>query len=391
MGFKRAFEHPVWLVGFRPFFILAFVAGALLPLVWGLAFWGVAPFSAVASFQWHAHEMLYGFGWAVLAGFLLTASKNWLKIRGLHGAGLALVAALWALERAVIALHFTAGPWPYAAVLVASGLSVAAVVAYVVGCLIRYRRQDTFNDNYFFVIALPLFLIGKGLLLSERHYLAGWWISIGVFRVAFAVMFERTITQFMKNTFAVEITRNRALDSAIKVCVVASIFAVFLPGLAAAVLLFVTGGLLLIRFFLWSPATGLKRFEIAIMYVGYLALTSHFLMEGLRFAGHLNLVGTFSVHVFTFLCMGVVIPGMLIRISQGHTGRKLVFTWSDRAAIYSMMLAAAFRLLLPQLLPQHYQLWIVLAGAGWTVCFTLLGWRLVPFLLKPRIDGKVHA
>ena len=44
---------------------------------------GAGPFSVV---QWHAHEMFFGFGWAVMGGFLLTSTKNWVHIRGYHGA-----------------------------------------------------------------------------------------------------------------------------------------------------------------------------------------------------------------------------------------------------------------------------------------------------------------
>jgi uncharacterized protein involved in response to NO len=79
--------HPLWLVGFRPFFALACLSGVTcrclgadvrrrqLP----------APTAAFTAIQWHAHEMFFGFGWAMLGGFLLTATKNWVKIRGYHG------------------------------------------------------------------------------------------------------------------------------------------------------------------------------------------------------------------------------------------------------------------------------------------------------------------
>jgi hypothetical protein len=49
--------------------------------------------------QWHAHEMLFGFGGAVLIGFLLTASKNWVGVRGIHGKSLMFLSILWISER----------------------------------------------------------------------------------------------------------------------------------------------------------------------------------------------------------------------------------------------------------------------------------------------------
>lgn len=385
-------SHPIWLVGFRPFFIFAFLSGALLPILWGLAYSGVFNLSrwGLTSFQWHAHEMLYGFGWAVLAGFLLTASKNWLKIRGLHGWGLVLVASLWLIERIVVFLYFSRPGWPFGFMAVFSSLSVFAIVGYLVTCLVRYNKQDSFKDNFFFVIALPIFLIAKFLLLSKSHYLEGWGLALGVFRLAFAVMFERTMTQFMKNAHGVELVRNSYLDYAIKVSVALSIFAVFVPSTLASFLFFIAGLLLLIRFFMWSPRVGFKKFEIGIMYIGYLFLAVHFFTESIRIAGIFVGVGTLSVHIFTFLCMGVVIPGMLIRICQGHTGRKLVFTLSDRIAIWSIFVASFFRLVMTQIAPEFYQTWILLSGIGWMVCFSTLGARLIPFLLKPRIDGKEH-
>jgi uncharacterized protein involved in response to NO len=64
-------------------------------VLWALIFSGTlapppAPFSPS---QWHAHEMFFGFGWAVLGGFLLTSTKNWVKIRGYHGTALILLVA----------------------------------------------------------------------------------------------------------------------------------------------------------------------------------------------------------------------------------------------------------------------------------------------------------
>ena len=80
---KPPLAWPLWLVGFRPFFGLAFLSGLSLPVLWTLLYTGAvpAPATSYSMVQWHAHEMFFGFGWAVLGGFLLTSTKNWVKVR----------------------------------------------------------------------------------------------------------------------------------------------------------------------------------------------------------------------------------------------------------------------------------------------------------------------
>lgn len=383
-------NHSLWLAGFRPFFILGFISGAALPLIWALAFlgWLPLPRAGLAPVQWHAHEMLYGFGWAIMGGFLLTASKNWVKIRGLHGAPLAIAAGLWVTER--IALLSVPDSAPVAVRFVLLNLFLIYVAGYVLWTLLRYRKQDSFKDNFFFVVALPLFLLAKNMTLSTETYVGGVAMSIGLFRLAFAVMFERTMTQFMKNKFGAPLYRNPFLDYSIKGLILIAAFQAFLPTSLSVWILAVAATLLFVRLTLWKPLQGLRDFGIGIMYIGYLGLTLHFFTEALRLSGLYSGVGSLSVHVFTFLCMGLVIPGMMIRISQGHTGRPLLFTASDRFAIGMIGSAAFFRLIATQFWPENYFIWIALSSVGWTLGFVVLGYRLIPFLLRPRADGRIH-
>ena len=81
---------------------------------------------------------------------------------------------------------------------------------------------------------------------------------------------------------------------------------------------------------------------------------------------------------------------MLIRISKGHTGRKVAFDGLDRATLYVMLAALLVRVVLPQLSPGYYLLWIQLSALCWFICFGALGWRYIPALLQPRVDGKEH-
>jgi uncharacterized protein involved in response to NO len=203
-------------------------------------------------------------------------------------------------------------------------------------------------------------------------------------------MFERTIVQFMKGTLGIALPRRLWLDRAIKLTVLLAAFEALLPSWLAAVVLAQAALLLFARFLTWSPLRALTRFGVGIMYVGYLGLVLHFVFDALAYSGQFVGIGSLPIHVFTLLTMGVLIPAMLIRICQGHTGRKPAFLDVDKVAFAFMGVAAFFRIVATQLWPLLYRLWIDCAAAGWSICFLMIGWRLVPFLFQPRVDGRIH-
>lgn len=364
------------------------VSGALLPVFWFLV---LAKYIAISSDitpqQWHAHEMFYGFGWAVLGGFLLTATKNWVKIRGYHGPILFVLVVLWLVDR----FAFLLPPgFPAIPLFLLHNAFLLLILAMLLWTLIANRKNDSYPENIFFILGLPLFLLSKNLLLSEQYFELGWTMALGLFRLAVAIMLERTLSQFMKSIFQVEILRNRKLDSAIRLGVFIAIFEAALPVSIAVAVLAATAALLLYRFMFWSPLKGFSRLDISVMYIGYLSLVLNLLLECLRLMGKLNTVGDVATHTFTLFCMGVIIPAMLVRISLGHTGRKIIFTASDKFAIWISILGGFIRIVPPQIWPASYEVFVLLSALCWMICFSLIGWRLIPFLLRPRIDGKEH-
>jgi len=101
-------------LGFRPFFLGAGIFAIISMSLWmGVyVFQLPLPITGISSFQWHAHEMIYGFAMAVIAGFLLTAVKNWTGVQTLYGFGLFGLVALWMLPR-ILFLFGT--PWIFIA------------------------------------------------------------------------------------------------------------------------------------------------------------------------------------------------------------------------------------------------------------------------------------
>lgn len=381
--------HPLWLVGFRPFFALACLSGLALPVLWALMFTGVvaAPPMPISTVQWHAHEMFFGFGWAVLGGFLLTATKNWVQVRGYHGGALMFLVAAWLFERAGMWFQ---GDWPPLLFRLSNNLFLVSIVAMVLWTLIRHRERDSYRDNYLFLLILPAFLAAKYLMLTGDHMKLGWGMAIGLFRVAFLVMLERTLTQFVKNVFDASILRHPLLDLAIKGLAVVLIGEGLLPPNWSAWIALTLGLLLAGRFAFWKPHLALRRLDIGIMYLGYLAIVAQLLLAfGDAILGT-AWVGTVAVHVFTFGAMGLIIPAMLIRISKGHTGRKVVFDRGDRMVLWIMILGFFIRIAAPQIHPAAYAEWIHLAAGCWFACFAVLAARYIPFLVQPRVDGKEH-
>ncbi len=383
-------NHPLWLAGFRPFFALACLSGLSLPVLWALMFAGVieAPLAAFTAIQWHAHEMFFGFGWAMLGGFLLTSTKNWVKIRGYHGGALAFLAAAWCFDR--IGMGFGAD-WPRPLFLLSNLLFLASIVAMLLWTLLRHRASDGYRrDNVYFLILLPLFLPAKLLLLDGLRGEAGELMALGLFRLAFLIMLERTVTEFMRGVFKAQILRHPLLDNAIKLLALALVFAGFLPPALSAGLAALLALLLLGLFAFWQPRLAFSRLDVGVMHLGYLAIAAQLLVVAFELAAHSVWVGSVSIHLFTFGAMGIIVPAMIVRISKGHTGRKVAFEAADKAVLWLMIAALALRVLAPQLFPAAYLAWIGLAAAGWFAAFALLAWRVIPFLLAPRIDGREH-
>jgi len=382
-------QQPLWRVGFRPFFTLALIAGMLLPTLWVLLLGGTLslPAGQISLLQWHAHEMFYGFGWALLGGFLLTATKNWVSVRGYHGIALLLPACAWIGERIVIGFG-AALPAPL--FWLGVNLFLPALVLMLMHTLWRHRASDSFRDNYFFLLALPAFILAKNLLLMPEHFAVGWGLTLGLFRLAFLVMLERTLVPFMKGAWQVDLPRHRWLDTGIKLLGLLLVGGVFMPPALTASLDVLLAALLLARFTIWKPHLALRRIDVGIMYLGYLALALQLLFAAADLLWQPAWTGSLPVHLFAFGVMGLIIPAMVVRISKGHTARKVSFDRGDRLALQIMLLAFIARIVGPQLGLLAYERWLHIAAACWLAAFALLAWRYVPMYLAPRIDGREH-
>lgn len=381
---RRWQGHPLWLVGFRPFFLLAMAAAVVLPPIWVLLLTGMlTPPAGLSPMTWHAHEMFFGFGLAVLGGFLLTATKNWVSVRGHFGRTLQFLVAAWLFERAGM---WWGGAWPAWLRLSSLNLFTIALVGSVSWTLLRHRTKDSYRDNFFFLLALPVLLVSRALLLDPAHFAEGRDVTLAIFRLAFLVMLERTLTPFMKSAFQLTLPRRALLDGPIKGLGLFLIAAPWMPALLRQGASWTLAVLIVVRLLTWSPHRAFGRIELAVMYLGMCSIAAQLALD----ASGTLWVGSMGLHVFTFGAMGLIIPAMLLRIGLGHTGRPVVFERRDRLVLWVMAVAFVARIVAPQLAPLHYSQWLWLSALAWMVGFAMAFVRLAPMLLAERVDGREH-
>ncbi len=130
----------LFAAGFRPMFLAAMAAAALLIPAWAAVFvYNASLASPWPPTLWHGHEMVFGFLGAAVGGFLLTAVPNWTGRPGVAGARLAVLAGLWLAARVAIA---TAGRWPATAVAVIDVAYFVLLAALVAPPLLRSGNRN---------------------------------------------------------------------------------------------------------------------------------------------------------------------------------------------------------------------------------------------------------
>ncbi len=125
--------------GFRPFFLLAGIYGALGPPVLLATYTGLVEIDLGWPVTlWHGHEMIFGFVVAAIAGFLFTAVANWTGRAPVRGATLGALVGLWLAGRLAMAF---AGALPAALVAVVDLALLPVLAALALGELIAGRNR----------------------------------------------------------------------------------------------------------------------------------------------------------------------------------------------------------------------------------------------------------
>jgi len=384
-------NQALWLRGFRPFFLGASVFAVLAMVNWLLVFrFGLhLDLSGLSIFQWHAHEMLYGYAMAVIAGFLLTAAWNWTGQKTASGAGLALIFIFWVLARVFMASGTRFLVYAAAAdFLFMLGLGIAVGRPIIA---VRQKRQAM----VLLIIALLaatnlLFYLGVAGLVGQGVRLG---IHSGLYLVLGMVLFmgRRVIPFFTKGgvDYSVEMKNARWNDIATSILFPAFLISeVFFPHHIAGALL--AAGLFLsnsVRVNGWHTLGVWQKPLLWGLFASFMMINLGFLLRAMMAVT--TIPEYLPIHAFAVGGIGIITMSMMARVTLGHTGRSVHQAPPIMAFLLgAMVLTATIRILFPLMDPGHYQLWITVSGFMWIISFSLFSIIFIPMLSRQRVDAK---
>lgn len=377
-------------LGFRPFFLGASLFAVISMATWMLVYFTYVSISVenISISQWHAHEMLYGYGMAVVAGFLLTAVKNWTGIPTIFGKPLMALFALWCAARVLFLFGSALLPWAASADLL-FGLMLIIAIAIPIIRAKQWTQLAVLSKVILLWVGNIVFYLGCfGLLTSGMQYAING--AILLFISLILMIGRRVIPFFIERgtETRVQLKQYKWLDISILVFFVALfINAIFIqiPYLTAtfAWTLFALNGYRLMN---WHTA-GIWRVPL----LWSLYLSAWFINVGFFFYGlqaQFSNLSIFTLHIFTIGGIGLMTLSMMSRVALGHTGRdvKKPSRWVG-LAFAGLVTSVLFRAVVPMFTSQFYMSWMLMAAILWILSFAVFVVIYAPILLKPRADG----
>lgn len=395
-------SHPaIFNLGFRVFFCGASLFAVISIAIWLLIFSGLhtsewdglyfslPSFSQLSPFQWHAHEMIFGYSLAVISGFLLTAVKNWTGIQTIHGYPLAGLFFLWLLARLCWLtgdeLLVLAGIFDLCFIL---GLGFAVSIPIIKTK--QWRQMAILSKLILLGLANLAFYIGTYREATSPIHIGlygGLYLIIGLI----LTIGRRIIPLFVQNALSYDANLFNAkwLDISSMLGLVGFLITdVFLGQIQLATFfaawMFIITSIRIIGWYtpgIWSNPL-LWCFYITLFFIDF-----GFLLYIL--AQFFSISPFLSVHAFAFGGIGVITLGMMARVSTGHTGRSLKnLPMSLLIALILISMGAAIRVLLPLFFPEYYPSWVIISGILWVSAFAIFCKTFLPYWTNPRIDNK---
>jgi len=383
---------PLFRLGFRPFFL-----GAGLFAIVGMSFWmaaytfslSVLP-SHLPPMVWHAHEMIYGYTFAVLAGFLLTAIRNWTDIPTIRGGRLFAVFLLWALARCSSLL-------PGQSALILAGMLDGLFAVFLCLALAapilqakQWPQLGIIGKVLVLMIGNALYYLGIAAILPNGVQVG---LSLGLYTILslIFVLARRVLPMFLARALGqtVQVKNHSWVDGSslplFVAFVIADLFlesAVWAAWLALA--LCAVHGL---RLWGWYRPGLWQKPLLWVLYVAYAWIVFGF---GLKWAvWAVDISPSLAIHAWATGGIGLMTLGMMARVSLGHTGRNVLEPPTLVGPLFLIMVGSAcLRVLFPLFWPALEHLWVGCSQGLWIAAFSLFVILYAPILLQPSLESE---
>lgn len=382
--------HPLLSSAFRPFYFLGTLYAPLLAAAWLGGYLGAWDMPSVGTplRLWHGHEMLFGFAAAIIVGIVLTALPSWAGTEEIRGGRLAVLVLLWLAGR----IAFWAAPWlPPPAPAIVDLLLFPAVFLILAPQLAR-------ASNRLYLLLLPILLAlavanaayHYGTLAADTH-LAGLGLRGALYAIiVLYVLKGGVLTPIFTGNALREKGRGEQAPFNVELEMLAAGVVLLLAALDLAgarpfwigLAALVCAGVHAARTARWQGWRLTDVPLVFVMHLGFAWLIFTFLLKAVAELAGLVPEATW-VHAFTLGSLGLMMLGLMTRVSLRHTGRPLVMPASMRLACVLVFAAALIRMAATV---HGLGGWAVaLAAVLWGLTFAIYFLRFGAILLRPSL------
>ncbi|WP_294229957.1 NnrS family protein [uncultured Shimia sp.] len=386
----------VFSEGFRVFFLAAGFFGAGAGLLWALSLAsGGAGMDrlSIAPSQWHAHEMIFGYGAAAIGGFFLTAVPNWTGSKGARVGFIAGVFGLWLIGR--IAL-WPMGVVPPMAAMVADLMFVPVLAWKILSQLLkRPKPQNMVLLSMLVALWVSNLLVhlewaGLTADTARQGIVGGLMTLVGLIGVLGGRVTPAFTRNAMKRVDVPEADWPNTPAALNKVSMVTSLALPWAAMSGSDILLtcvaMIAGIAQLARLSGWKSLWTVSQPILWSLHISMAFLALGLILYGLSGFG----VGQelAAIHVLGIGCVGGMTLAVMSRAALGHTGRALIASKPLVWAYGAMASAALMRWVGQSVLVAVYDFTLMLAGGLWVAAMVLFLIAIFPMATAPRLDGK---
>ncbi|MDN5788284.1 NnrS family protein [Pseudorhodobacter sp.] len=375
--------------GFRTFFLLAILFAAGVIPVWVMIWrgdWSLAgPFQPV---DWHIHEMIFGYAFAVITGFLFTAIPNWTGRMPKQGWPLVALAVLWIAGRAAVAGFFGLAPVVVMLVDLAFGAAVLAMIAIEIVAGRNWRNL---------MVVVPVGGLWLANLAFHLEAMTTGSVDYGRRAALSLVLFlilligGRVIPSFTRNWLvkqkvtALPIPFNRFDAASLIVAALALAAWIGAPeSRLTGVALTLAALIHLVRLLRWQGARTWASPLLVMLHIAYLQVPLGFAALAISILGGGVIGQVVGLHLLGIGAIAGMTVAVMMRATMGHSGRPLeagaILTLGFATVVLSGFIRAGTAAFAGN--------GVLIAATLWTLGFAMVIYRLAPMLWGPSLERK---